>query len=80
MQRHAPLALVVDVELEDTVPVGHAERDRILARLAWHRRQRRADVRVEHREFELHVLDARVWFPDVLVWVELRDMQGEDLT
>ena len=63
MQRHAPLALVVDVELEDTVPVRHTECDRVLPGFACDRRERGADVRVEHGKLELQVVDARVRLP-----------------
>lgn len=82
MQRvryNSPLALVIDDELEDTVSIRYTEGDRVLASLAWDRRQRSADVRVEHGKLELHVLDARVRLPGVLGGVELRDVHTEDL-
>ena len=62
-RRLVPFALVVDHELEHTMAVWHAERHRVLAGLAWHGRQRGAHMRVEHRELELHVLDARIRLP-----------------
>ena len=76
---HAPLSLVVDDKLEDTMPIRHAERNRVLAGLARYGGQRRADVRVEHRELELEVVDARVRLEGSRLRVVLRDFGSEDL-
>lgn len=59
----APFAFVVDHELEHAVAVWDAERHRVLAGLAWYGWQRRANMGIEHRELELHVLDVRIRLP-----------------
>lgn len=66
---------MVDDELKDTVAVRDAERDRVLAGLAGDGGQRGADVRVEHRELELEVLDAGEGLPRVEVRVVLGDVR-----
>ena len=77
--RDAPFALMVDVELEDTVPVGDAESDRVHAGFVPHRRERGANVRVQHGELELHVLDVGVCAPQADLGIELGDERGESL-
>ena len=76
---HSPLALVIDDELEDTVTVRYPEADLICTLLAFLWRERGANMRVEHGELKLHVLDAGVWFPDVGLGVVLRDVRREGL-
>ena len=70
---------MVNVELEDTVPVRNTEGYRVLAGLAWDRRESRPNMRVQHRELELHVFDARVRLPCILGGVELGHLKTEDL-
>ena len=69
-----PFALVIHGELEDTMPVGDAERNRVFPRLACDGRKRGPDVRVEHGELELQVLEARIRLPRASLGVVLRDV------
>ena len=66
-----PITLVVDDKFKHTMTIGYTEGDRIFARRAWYRWQRRANVGVEHCELKLHILNAGVWFPGVFGRVEL---------
>ena len=70
---------MVNVELEDTVPVRNTEGYRVLTGLAWDRRESRPNMRIQHRELKLHVFDARVRLPGILRGVELGYLQTKDL-
>ena len=78
-RRDVPFALVVNVELEDAMAIRDAERDGVRAGLALDGRERGADVRVEHGELELHVVDVGVRAPPADLRVVLGDERGESL-
>lgn len=70
---------MVDDELEDAMPVRGAERNRIHARFSGYSWKGRADMRVEHGELELDVLDAGERLPGATTSVVLGNAGSEFL-
>ena len=60
---YIPFTLVVDDELEDSVPIRRTEYHRIGSWRASDGFESSADMGVEHRELKLQVLNAREGFP-----------------
>lgn len=71
--------LVVEHELEHAVPVGRAERQLVFALVRGVGGEEGADVRVEHREFELQVVQIVLGLPFSARGVVLEDQRFEGL-
>ena len=60
LERGPATTAMVEDEFEHTVSVGSAERGAVLAGASWDGTKRSADVRVEHRELYLEIVQSRV--------------------
>ena len=76
---NAPFTLIIDHKLEHAMSVWGAESNRIFACFAGNGRERRTDVRIEHRELELQITEPRIRFPLRRVRVVLGNMRRENL-
>ena len=66
LERRPAATAVVEHEFEHAVAVGYAERGSVQARLSGDGAERGADVRVEHGEVDLDVVQPGVRYPSAL--------------
>ena len=76
---HAPLPAIIDDKLEDTMSVRYPELSGVCARRARDGHQPSANMRVEHRKIELHILNTGVGNPASGRWVKPCYIEGIDL-
>ena len=75
----APFAFIVENKFEDPMAVWCAEGDGVFARRAGDWMKPCTDVRVEHCEFELEIVNFGIWLPQSRLRVVARDVGGVHL-